>query len=398
LDQASHEGWSNAKVRLEMNKAWDSVDNRMGQLIYDNLFWHRTVKDLAMISTRSLGWNLGSFREIVGGIKDATTEAGKAFKGQKPDVTSRMAYVLALPAVTATYGALIGYLSGHKPKELKDYFFPVIDDAGNRVSLPSYMKDIYSWAHDPLTAAGHKANPLISQMVEMLKNRDFFGTEIRNSDDPIMQQVLDSAKYVGKQYLPFSVRNMAEQQKRGSGLKSQTATFFGVTPAPSYINNSDAVNRAIEYGRANRGEGTRTKAQAEQSERRRQLADQLRTGKQVDLAGEIKAGRITRRDAQLVQQSAKESKLVRSAKSIPIEQLLKVSEVANPDELRELRPILMRRLGNLGRSHDPEQAAELALRIRNVLAAKSAPQQPGIPNALRKVLGTRVAAHTQGVR
>jgi len=31
------------------------------------------------------------------------------------------------------------------------------------------------------------------------------------------------------------------------------------------------------------------------------------------------------------------SKLVRSAKSLPIEQLLKVSEVASPDELKELR-------------------------------------------------------------
>jgi hypothetical protein len=108
----------------------------------------------------------------------------------------------------------------------------------------------------------------------------------------------------------------------------------------------------------------RTREQAEQSERRRQLADQIRSGTKVDLAGEIKAGRIIRRDAQLVQQAAKESKLVRAAKSLPIEQLLKVSEVAGPDELKELRPILMRRLGNLGRSHDPEQAAELAVRIR----------------------------------
>jgi hypothetical protein len=397
LDQASHEGWSNAKVRLEMNKAWDSVDNRMGQLVYDNLFWHRTIKDIAAISTRSLGWNLGSFREILGGVKDVSSEAGKAFKGQRPDMTSRIAYVLALPAVTATYGALIGYLAGHKPKELKDYFFPVVDDAGNRVSLPSYMKDIYSWGHDPLTAAGHKANPLISQMAEMLKNRDFFGTEIRNADDPIIQQLMDTGKYVGKQYLPFSIRNLAEQSKRGAGLKSQAATFFGVTPAPSYINNSDATNRAIEYGRANRGEGTRTKAQAEQSERRRQLADKIRTGAKLDLAGEIKAGRITRRDAQLVQQSAKESKLVRAAKSLPIEQLLKVSEVAGPDELRELRPILMRRLVNLGRSHDPEQVGELAARIRNVLASKKEPQQPGMPGPLRKLLGSRAAAH-EGVR
>jgi hypothetical protein len=116
----------------------------------------------------------------------------------------------------------------------------------------------------------------------------------------------------------------------------------------------------------------------------------------VDLASEIKAGRITRRDAQLVQQSAKESKLVRAAKSLRIEELLKVSEVAGPDELRELRPILMRRLVNLGRSHDPEQAAELAVRIRNALASKKEPQ-PGMPGPLRKLLGSRAAAH-EGVR
>ena len=56
-------------------------------------------------------------------------------------------------------------------------------------------------------------------------------------------------------------------------------------------------------------------------------------------------------------------KMAHARRLLPIEQLLKVSEVANPDELKELRPILMRRLGNLGRSHDPEQAAELAVRI-----------------------------------
>jgi hypothetical protein len=239
-------------------------------------------------------------------------------------------------------------------------------------------------------ALGHKANPLISQAVEMLQNRDFFGTEIRNADDPIIQQLMDTGKYIGKQYLPFSVRNIGEQVKRGAGLKSQTAAFFGVTPAPSYINNSDAVNKAIEYQRANRGQGTRTKAQAEQSERRRELADKLRKGEQVDLSG------MSPRDAKSIKQSATESKLVRSSKSLPIEQLLKVAELGTPDERQELRPILMRRLGNLGRSHDPDQAAELAVRIRNVLAAKTAPQKPGLPGVLQRVLGRPATA--QGVR
>ena len=35
------------QTRAAMASVWDSVDNRMGQLIYDNLFWHRTFKDLA---------------------------------------------------------------------------------------------------------------------------------------------------------------------------------------------------------------------------------------------------------------------------------------------------------------------------------------------------------------
>jgi hypothetical protein len=69
-----------------------------------------------------------------------------------------------------------------------------------------------------------------------------------------------------------------------------------------------------------------------------------------------------------------------------------------PRLLKQFWPILMRRLSNLGRSHDPDLAAELAVRIRNVLASKTEPERPRIPGALRNVLGSRAAAHTQGVR
>ena len=44
----------------------DSVDNCMGQLVYDNQFWDRTAKDLAMLTVRSVGWNLGTLREVGG--------------------------------------------------------------------------------------------------------------------------------------------------------------------------------------------------------------------------------------------------------------------------------------------------------------------------------------------
>jgi hypothetical protein len=66
-------------------KAWDSVDNRMGQLVYDNLFWSKTFKDLAMASVRSVGWNLGTIRELGGGLVDLASEGAKAAtQGRSP--------------------------------------------------------------------------------------------------------------------------------------------------------------------------------------------------------------------------------------------------------------------------------------------------------------------------
>jgi hypothetical protein len=61
-----------------VGRAWDSVDNRLGQLVYDNLFWHNMTKDLGLVATRSLGWNLGTIRELAGGVADYA-RALKAF-------------------------------------------------------------------------------------------------------------------------------------------------------------------------------------------------------------------------------------------------------------------------------------------------------------------------------
>ena len=114
------------QIREAMRKAWDSVDNRMGQLVYDNLFWKKTIKDIGMISVRSLGWNLGTFREVGGGIKDVISQTAKTVAGKRtsPFITHRMAYIIALPVLVGLYGAIMCYLyTGHGPEESKDYFF-----------------------------------------------------------------------------------------------------------------------------------------------------------------------------------------------------------------------------------------------------------------------------------
>src|SRR5204862_1290930 len=96
--------------RAVLVKAWDSVDNRMGQLVYDNLFWSKTFKDLAMASVRSVGWNIGTIRELGGGMLDVATEGSKALRGKPAELTHRAAYVMALPITVGMYGALYQYL------------------------------------------------------------------------------------------------------------------------------------------------------------------------------------------------------------------------------------------------------------------------------------------------
>src|SRR6202012_2529325 len=97
--------------RTAMQKAWESVDNRMGQLVYDNLFWNKTAKDLGMLAIRSVGWNLGTVREVIGGVKDWGEFFAKgATPGKKAEFTHRMAYVTALPIVVGTMGAITNTL------------------------------------------------------------------------------------------------------------------------------------------------------------------------------------------------------------------------------------------------------------------------------------------------
>ena len=73
-----------------------------------------------MASVRSLGWNIGSVRELGGGAMDWGKTAYGAASGKGFRMTHRMAYTLALPVMTGLQGALLYYMyNGKSPDELK---------------------------------------------------------------------------------------------------------------------------------------------------------------------------------------------------------------------------------------------------------------------------------------
>lgn len=388
---------STTDVRAAMGRAWDSVDNRMGQMVYDNLFWKRSLKDLGLISVRSLGWNLGTFRElgmaVLSDYPKAFARRGEAFRSGRFHMTPRMAYTLALPFVVGMYGAMTHYLmNGKGPEEIRDYFFIPTgrknpDGTPERISLPSYMKDVFQYKHDfpygAIETLEHKANPDISMIFDMLRNEDFYGVKIRNEDDPAVQQVGQLMKYIGSNFLPFSVRNAEVRSEANASSIEQAESFFGILPAPKWVDRSPAEQFASKKVAAMLPRGARTQAEADRGKLRGQLIRDFQAKKPsatVDLQKAIRSGKLTTRDATTIRQDVSMTYLQRQVQRVGLIDALDTWDRASEKEKDEIRPIVLKKAA-LIRNMPQEMQAQLTARIRQIANRdKSSEALPEVPS------------------
>lgn len=227
------------QVRLALGKAWDSIDNRFGQLVYDNLAWHRIVKDLAQASVRTVGWNVGDIREMGGGALDALKAAKGIPSARRFEISHRLSYLLALPVVIGLYGAITNWLlSGEAPQELRDYYYPR-DGEGGRVSMPSYVKEVISAGHDPMGWAKGKLHPLLTLIADIADNKDYFGRPITKEDQDFMERQLARLKYAASLAEPISIQGLEKSQ--GRSMKENVLPFVGFPRAPKYITGGGAA-------------------------------------------------------------------------------------------------------------------------------------------------------------
>jgi hypothetical protein len=385
--QAEAQAASHEVIRDAMAKVVDSVDNRMGQLIYDNLFWNKAVKDLGMASVRSLGWNLGDIREIGGGAVDSAKFIADVTRFRKPDVTHRMAYLLALPTTVGMIGGAMTYLmTGKVPQDIKDYFYPRTgntDEQGDpeRVSLPSYMKDIMPLVlaqgvkgkvKTAETMAEHKLHPLLNMTVEMLRNQDYYGTKIRNEDDPIVQQAKDVLKQVGKDVIPFGIQGLLKERDRGTPWAKAVAPLIGITPAPRYVNQTPAQQMMSDYYEETRPSGGRTKEQSDRSQLKAQIVRALKKGdpegvkRLIDAA---KTGVLGKEDFQNIKERISEQPVTYSFKNLPIDKALDVWDVANDRERALLLPVLQKKLSTGLQNLPPQDRVEQEKRAAKALGS-----------------------------
>ncbi len=240
-----------------MQSAWQSVDNRLGEMNYDNLFWNRTFKDIMHFMMRAVGWNYGTVSEIGGAPVDTIKMLNRLLREKKisaDDLGHKIPYVMALTATTMLFGAALQYmLTGKGPEEPKDYFFPKDGGTTNygtpsRVSLPSYVKDIYEFSQGPGDTALNKANPIFSMMAAMWKNENFYGYPIYEPAGTTGKKTTDMLKYVGKEAAPFSLQGAREIAGSNpdtiSGKAKSVLPFIGITPAPGRVTSPDELHVA----------------------------------------------------------------------------------------------------------------------------------------------------------
>lgn len=230
----------------------DSVDNRFGEMVQDNLFWNKKLKQLSQLALLSVTWNLGGpIREIGGGIKDLLMQAPKAVRGG--GVSRRASYLAGLAFHTALASAIYQYVkTGKPPEDYKDLMagrtggVDAVSGQPERMLTPGFQKDVfamgYDFPHHVLETASHKLNPGLTVPAQIIANKDYRGLPIYAPHGTGMP-LNDGGKLMD--YLIETLSPISINQLRAGGMKgtniSMPERFLSVRPAPAYIQDTQRV-------------------------------------------------------------------------------------------------------------------------------------------------------------
>jgi hypothetical protein len=359
-------------VQRAMANDWNSVENRLGEVTRDNLFWRRYARDLGVMLMRADQWTLGTVRELGGAAADLVAQPMRAAKGA-PVNLNRLTYAASMITLHMAYSALYQYLrTGKKPDELEDYFFPrngETDELGRpqRSVLPSYVKDVYEFARHPVRAAENKAAAGITLANDLIHNEQYDRTEIHHPGDPAAKQMGDTAKFIGQQFTPFSVRNFHRERELGQSPAQAAEQFVGINPAPSDLNDGPGARLARDL--AGEDAKPRTAEEAERSHLRRELTRSLRLRQSVpaEVLEARRSGKLSPRDISTAIRAAHETPLERTFNALGVGDALRVYRAADAHEKTEVRGLLLKKARAALQNAPPAGRAELAREVREAL-------------------------------
>ena len=261
---ASEEDVMNAARQI-----WDDMDDRFGEMVSDNMFMTRLIKQIGQLSLRSWSWFVGQDVRMLGGAaRDVArtpfkkppagpTPGGGPGAGGPPRAnpgphdtrwTSKMDYAIAMPIVYGTVAAAyMLYKTGKAPESIKDLTAPQtggtdpVTGQPERLLVPGAEKDVFG----AMIHGGHeldgKTSKMISEAWHLWNNKDWRGDPIYSGAEnapPWLQQFWE---YVGKNIAPISMQSLVKGRKQGSNL-NRFEQMLGVREAPAYLTDKQAYD------------------------------------------------------------------------------------------------------------------------------------------------------------
>lgn len=359
LDLFSKDILSGKKTKGQVGReTWNFIEDRFGEMNFDNLYWNRTSKSFMQLLMRSITWKLGTARAYGRAGKDFVKMFEDVAKGEKPKMTLPMTWLVGQVFVNATIASVITKATtGKYPWDLaqnkegkedgvelaRNLMFPRVDekDSKQRVSLPTYLsKDVSHLVHSPSSYIASGLSGFISRSYEDWNNKDFYGTQVRNENDPVYKQALDTVKHLIP--LPIGVSQFEENRRKGQTV-GQAAQSFLLPPAPAYESRSSAENEAAKIWASKAGQGGRTKEQEEKHNKELQAVGEIRRGEE-DSHEAVAKGELTKESRKRVDFKANHSMVEYAAKEMGVEDALKVYTKATQDERETMKPILHKKI------------------------------------------------------
>jgi hypothetical protein len=237
-------------------KIVDSVDDRYGEMIQDNVFWHTLAKQSATLAMLSYSWNFGLGRTYIGGPIKAATTGGKAFDITSEKFDPRVPFVLGYVLANATAAGVYQYMkTGKPPESAEDLVLPQTGGhvpgwgggapVTERAILPGHIKDAFGWWYNVVGAyssqtpgaasqeAYNKLNPLFRMGVDLARRKDWADQPFVRPDPTVPQWLFDYFNHFVSDLEPISGERFLRGEKRGSGM-GIGEEVSGIRQAPSW--------------------------------------------------------------------------------------------------------------------------------------------------------------------
>lgn len=298
--------------QVALRKIAKGVDGRFGQMFYKNLFWDRYVKDMGIGSFLSLGWQQGFATQFLGGFVDpAARLVQRVVKGAPSeaqivarDAQNKIPFVLAYASQAMLINGMMTYaFTGAMPTGL-DWFLARVggqnpDGSQRRITNMTYLREIPMFVKHVQEQGGSVIKGaasmlynklMIEPVVELLRNRDYYGSNIWDVNSPMYQQAWQAIRHTfGENFNPIAVTGAKRSMQTGGSWWEGGLSFLGFGPAPAYAEKTATQNRIQYLFMQHAAPAERTQMQGEQAKQRGDIRAELLAAKKANDPNALRA-------------------------------------------------------------------------------------------------------------